>query len=132
MEDSIFTLIIRGDIPSYKVYEDDRFFAFLDIRPIQKGHTLLIPKKQEDYLFDLDDDLLAEMMLCAKKIAHAQKLAFSCKKVGMAVVGLEVAHAHIHLIPINSEGDMQLSGEKKEFLPQEMEQIAQSICTHLL
>lgn len=127
MQDSIFTRIIKGEIPSYKVYEDDRFYAFLDIRPVQKGHTLLIPKKQEDYLFDLEDALLADMILCAKRLALAIREAYPCKKVGMAVMGMEVDHAHIHLVPINSDGDMHFAQAKKEFTPEEMATIAEKI-----
>ena len=103
---TIFTKIVRGDIPSYKIYEDEHFYAFLDISPMAKGHTLLIPKKEVDYLFDLDDKTLSQMIVLSKKIAKAIEKAIECNRVGVMVVGLEVPHAHIHLIPIESEGDM--------------------------
>src|SRR5664279_5329590 len=103
---TIFTKIIRGEIPSYKIAEDERFFAFLDINPLAKGHTLVVPKKETDYIFDIDDDDLGDMMIFAKKLAHAIEKVVPCKKVGIAVIGLEVPHAHIHLIPINDIGDI--------------------------
>ena len=106
---TIFSRIIAGEIPSYKVAEDDRFYAFLDIRPMSKGHTLVVPKQETDYLFDLDDALLGEMAVFAKKVAKAIEKAIPCKRVGMMVIGLEVPHAHIHLIPIQKEGDMSLA-----------------------
>ena len=102
---TIFTKIIKGEIPSYKVAEDDRYYAFLDINPLQKGHTLVIPKLPEpeaDYIFDLDDELLAGMMVFAKKVARGLKEATGCKRVGVAVLGMEVNHVHIHLVPMNS------------------------------
>ena len=100
---SIFTRIVAGEIPSYKIAENEQFYAFLDINPLQKGHTLVIPKREVDYIFDLEDEELAAMHLFAKKIANAIRKTFDCKKVGVAVLGLEVPHAHIHLIPINKE-----------------------------
>ena len=103
---TIFSKIIAGEIPSYKVAEDEKFFAFLDINPITWGHTLVVPKKETDYLFDIDDSDLGEMMVFAKKVASAIKKSFPCRKVGMAVLGLEVPHAHIHLVPLKNEGDM--------------------------
>ena len=103
---TIFSKIIAGEIPSYKVAEDDRFFAFLDINPMAKGHTLVVPKIEVDYLFDLDDELLAEMTLFSKKVAEAIKKSVPCNRVGVLVMGLEVPHAHVHLIPIMKEGDM--------------------------
>jgi len=103
---SIFTKIIQGEIPSYKVAEDEQFFAFLDIRPLAKGHTLVIPKIEEDYIFDLDDDLLADMIIFSKKVGLAIENVVPCKRMGMTVLGLEVPHAHIHLVPINSVYDI--------------------------
>jgi histidine triad (HIT) family protein len=109
---TIFSRIIAGDIPSYKCAEDDRFYAFLDINPVAQGHTLVVPKHEVDYLFDLDDEELAAMTVFAKRVAHAIRTAFPCRKVGMAVLGLEVNHAHIHLIPLTTEGDMDFRKEK--------------------
>lgn len=106
---SIFSRIIEGEIPSFKVAEDDNFYAFLDINPIQPGHTLVVPKKEVDYIFDLDDTTLGDMAKFAKKVAKAISNVIPCKKVGMAVVGLEVPHAHIHLVPLQSEGDLDFS-----------------------
>lgn len=124
---SIFTKIIKGEIPCYKIAEDDRFFAFLDINPLAKGHTLVIPKQEVDYLFDLDDQLLADMNVFAKKIAIAQKKVISCKRVGVAVLGLEVPHAHVHLIPMNSEADVNFSNPKLKLTTEEFNTIADSI-----
>ncbi len=121
---SIFSMIVAGDIPSYKVAEDDRHYAFLDINPVGKAHTLVIPKREVDYIFDLTDEEYAALQLFAKKVAAAIKAAVPCKKVGMAVLGLEVPHAHIHLIPINSEGDMNFFKEKLSLPADEMAQIA--------
>src|SRR5690554_1132765 len=103
---SIFTKIVKGEIPSYKIAEDEKFYAFLDINPLAKGHTLVIPKKEVDYIFDLDEELYLGMQAFARKIALALKQAIPCKKVGVAVLGLEVAHAHIHLVPMQSEQDI--------------------------
>lgn len=103
---TIFSKIIAGDIPSYKVAEDDKFYAFLDINPITWGHTLVVPKEETDYIFDLSDKTIGEMMVFSKRVAAAIKEAFPCRKVGMAVLGLEVPHAHIHLVPLQNEGDM--------------------------
>lgn len=119
---TIFSKIIAGEIPSYKVAEDDRYYAFLDINPLQWGHTLVIPKQEVDYIFDLDDDTLAGLQVFAKRVAKAIKKTLPCRKVGMAVLGLEVPHAHIHLVPLQSEGDMDFhkkienpdSGKMKE------------------
>lgn len=124
---TIFSKIIAGDIPSYKVAEDDRFFAFLDIAPMAKGHTLVIPKKEVDYLFDLEDDLLSAMTIFCKKVAVAVKKAIPCTRVGVLVMGLEVPHAHIHLIPIQKEGDMNLGNPKIKLSGEEFQQIAESI-----
>ena len=121
---SIFSKIVSGEIPSYKIAEDSRFFAFLDINPLAEGHTLVIPKQETDYLFDLDDDLYKDLFLFSKKIAIAIKKAFPCKKVGIAVVGLEVAHAHIHLIPLNGIYDIDFKKPKLKFSKEEFEQIS--------
>lgn len=125
--DSIFTKIIKGEIPAQILAEDDRFLAFLDVFPLQKGHTLVIPKAQIDYIFDLEDDLLSDMLVFAKKIARGIKDATNCRRVGVAVIGLEVPHAHVHLIPINKMDDMNFSNPKKKFPPEEMAEIAKSI-----
>ena len=124
---SIFTRIINGEIPSYKVAEDDRFFAFLDINPLVKGHTLVIPKQEVDYIFDLDDEDLAAMHVFAKKVARAIEKAFPCKKVGEAVIGLEVPHAHIHLIPMQKESDMLFSNPKLKLSDEEFKAVAEAI-----
>ena len=124
---TIFSRIIAGEIPSYKCAEDDRFYAFLDINPVAKGHTLVVPKQEVDYLFDLDDDTLAAMTVFAKRVAKAIQQAFPCRKVGMAVLGLEVNHAHIHLIPLQSEGDMDFRKEKLQLPAEEMQAIADKI-----
>lgn len=127
---TIFTRIIKGEIPSYKVAEDDRYYAFLDINPLKKGHTLVIPKLPEpeaDYIFDLDDDLLAGMMVFAKKVAAGIKAATGCKRVGVAVLGMEVNHVHVHLIPLDSEKDMLFSNPKLQLPGAEMATIANSI-----
>lgn len=124
---TIFSKIIAGDIPCYKVAENDKFFAFLDINPLVKGHTLVVPKQEVDYIFDLSDDDLAAMHVFAKSIAVAIKKVIPCKKVGEAVLGLEVPHAHIHLIPITKESDMIFSNSKLKFTEEEMKSIACSI-----
>ena len=124
---SIFSKIVAGEIPSYKVAEDDRFFAFLDINPLVKGHTLVIPKREVDYIFDLDDEELAALHVFAKKVALAVGKAFPCKKVGMAVLGLEVPHAHIHLIPMQSEKDMLFSNPKLQLSANEFVAVAEAI-----
>ncbi|WP_455639367.1 HIT family protein [Parabacteroides sp.] len=121
---TIFSRIVAGEIPCHKVAEDEEFFAFLDINPVAKGHTLVIPKKEIDYLFDLDDALLGRMMAFAKRVAHAQEAAIPCKRVGVAVMGLEVPHAHIHLIPITKESDMYFGGEKLTISQEELASIA--------
>ncbi|MDO5036529.1 MAG: HIT family protein [Porphyromonas sp.] len=124
---TIFSKIIRGEIPSYKVAEDDKFYAFLDINPVQQGHTLVVPKREEDYIFDLSDEELGEMMVFAKRVAGAIKEVTECKKVSLAVVGLEVPHAHIHLIPINSEGDLDFTKARVELTPEEMQELAKKL-----
>ena len=124
---SIFSRIIAGEIPCYKVAENDKFFAFLDINPLVKGHTLVIPKQEVDYIFDLSDEDLAAMHIFAKKVALAIGKAFPCKKVGEAVIGLEVPHAHIHLIPIQSENDVDFHREKLRLTPEEFREIAEKL-----
>lgn len=124
---SIFSKIIAGDIPSYKCAENDRFYAFLDINPLVKGHTLVVPKKETDYIFDMSDEELAAFTVFAKRVAIAIKKAFPCKKVGMAVLGLEVPHAHIHLVPMHSEGDLNFSNPKLKLTDEEFKEIAQKI-----
>ena len=124
---SIFSRIVAGEIPCYKVAEDDKYFAFLDINPLAKGHTLVIPKQEVDYYFDLDDETLAGMTIFAKRIAHKIKEQTGCKKVAMVVLGLEVAHAHIHLIPMNSENDVDFRREKLKLTPEEFAEIASSL-----
>lgn len=124
---SIFTKIVNGEIPSYEIVEDDQFYAFLDIFPLAKGHTLVIPKIEVDYLFDLDDETYLGLQAFAKRLAIALMKAIPCKKVGVAVLGLEVPHAHIHLIPMQSEQDINFANPKKKFTPEEFEEIRQSI-----
>ena len=128
---SIFTKIVNGEIPSYKIAEDENFYAFLDIFPLAKGHTLVIPKKEVDYLFDLDEETYTGLQVFARKIALALKEAIPCKKVGVAVLGLEVPHAHIHLVPMQSEQDINFAKPKKKFTPEEFEEIRQSIIEFL-
>ena len=124
---SIFSRIVAGEIPSYKVAEDDKHYAFLDISPVAPGHTLVIPKKEVDYLFDLADDEYESLQLFAKRVAAAMKSALPCERIGVAVMGLEVPHAHIHLVPINKESDMNFFKEKLSLDPKDMADIAQSI-----
>lgn len=124
---TIFTKIANGEIPSYKCAENEQFYAFLDINPLVKGHTLVIPKREVDYIFDLTDEEIAAMQVFAKHVAIAIKKAFPCIKVGQAVLGLEVPHAHIHLIPMQSEKDMLFSNPKCTFTPEEFQAIADAI-----
>lgn len=127
---TIFSRIINGEIPSYKVAEDEHYYAFLDIHPLQKGHTLVVPKLPEpeaDYIFDLDDDTLAELMLFCKQVAAGIKKATGCKRVGVAVLGMDVNHVHVHLIPLNKEKDMVFTNPKLELPSEEMCTIANSI-----
>lgn len=126
---TIFSKIIAGEIPCYKIAEDDRFFAFLDINPVQPGHTLVIPRQETDYIFDLSDELIGEMMKFSKRVAAAIKQTIPCRKVAMAVLGLEVPHAHIHLIPISSEGDMDFR-HKQEIPADEMAELASRIAAN--
>jgi histidine triad (HIT) family protein len=124
---TIFSKIVQGEIPSYKIAENDKFYAFLDINPLSKGHTLVIPRQEIDYLFDIDDQQIAEMMIFAKKVARGIEKVISCKRVGVAVLGLEVPHAHIHLIPLNSEADINFSNPKLKLSPEEFNSIAEEI-----
>ncbi len=123
----IFSKIAAGEIPSYKCAENDKFYAFLDINPLAKGHTLVIPRREVDYFFDLEDEELGEYQVFAKRVAAAIKEAFPCKKVAQVVLGLEVPHAHIHLIPMNSEADVDFRKETLHLTPEEFEQIAAKI-----
>ena len=127
---TIFSKIINGEIPSYKVAENEKFYAFLDINPLQKGHPLVVPKLAEpeaDYIFDLEDDVLSEMLVFAKQVARGIKGAVACKRVGVAVIGLEVPHVHMHLIPISKEGDMSFANPKMTLPADEMAEIANAI-----
>lgn len=124
---TIFSRIINGEIPCYKIAEDDKFFAFLDINPVNWGHTLVVPKREEDYIFDLGDDELSAMIVFAKRVAKAIKEALPCRKVGVTVLGLEVPHAHIHLVPLKSEGDMDFKHKIDNPDPEKMKQIAQAV-----
>lgn len=128
---TVFSKIIAGEIPSYKIVEDDKFYAFLDINPMAKGHTLVIPKHETDYIFDLDDTLLSEMIVFSKRVAVAIKKAIPCKRVGLMVLGLEVPHAHIHLVPINKEGDLDFSNPKMQFTKEEFAETAEKIFKEL-
>jgi len=124
---SIFTRIINGEIPCYRVAESDRYIAFLDVRPLKAGHTLVVPKTEVDYIFDMDDDSLAGMMLFARKVAKAMKEVIECKRIGVAVIGLEVPHAHIHLIPITRDGDMLFTNPRGPLSAEENERLAKEI-----
>lgn len=128
---TIFSKIIAGDIPCYKIAENDKFFAFLDINPVNWGHTLVVPKKETDYIFDLEDTELADMIIFAKHVAGAIKKALPCRKVGVTVLGLEVPHAHIHLVPIKTEGDMNFAKKINDPDPEKMKQIAAAIVENL-
>lgn len=124
---TLFSKIIAGEISSYKCAENEHFYAFLDINPLAQGHTLVVPKHEVDYLFDLPDEELASLMVFAKQVAAAIRTAFPCRKIGMAVLGLEVNHAHIHLVPLQSEGDLDFRKEKLRLTPEKMQQTADSI-----
>jgi histidine triad (HIT) family protein len=124
---TIFTKIINGEIPSYKIAEDDRYFAFLDINPLKAGHTLVVPKQETDYVFDLDDEKLAGLILFSKKIAAAIKTAFPCNRIGIAVLGLDVPHVHVHLVPMDSMEDINFKKPKLKFTPEEFKAIAEKI-----
>lgn len=124
---TIFTRIIKGEIPSYKIAEDERFYAFLDINPLRAGHTLVVPKQETDYIFDLDDDQLSGLIVFSKKIAAAIREAIPCQRIGVAVLGLEVPHAHIHLVPMDSMEDVNFRNPKLKFTHEEFKNIAKSI-----
>ena len=124
---TIFSKIAAGEIPSYKVAEDENYYAFLDINPLAKGHTLVIPKKEVDYIFDLDDATYEGLWAFAKKVAAGIKTAIPCKRVGVAVLGMEVPHAHIHLVPLQKEGDLNFRNKKLSLTPEEFQEIAQKI-----
>lgn len=128
---SIFTRIINGEIPCYRIAEDDRFIAFLDVRPLKPGHTLVVPKNEVDYIFDLDEATLAGMMLFAQKVAKAMKEVIECKRIGVAVIGLEVPHAHIHLVPLTRETDLLFTNPRLSLSPEEYESMAKSINDHI-
>ena len=128
---SIFSRIVAGDIPCYKIAEDENYFAFLDINPLQKGHTLVIPKHEVDYIFDLSDEEIAGLQVFAKKVAIAIRKAIPCVKVGQCVLGLEVPHAHIHLVPMQSEADMRFTNSHLTLTPEEFNEIAESIRTQV-
>ena len=129
---SIFSKIVNGEIPAYRVAEDENYLAFLDIFPVAKGHTLVIPKKEIDYLFDLDDELYAGLQLFAKKVATGLKKAIPCLKVGVLVLGLEVPHAHIHLIPMQNEADVLNFSKKQKFSPEEFQKIKELVSENIL
>lgn len=124
---SIFSKIVAGEIPSYKIAENDKYYAFLDINPLAAGHTLVIPKQEVDYFYDLDDDTLSGMIIFAKEIAQKLKEVTACKKVATVVLGLEIAHAHIHLIPMNNESDVDFHREKLKLTPEEFQEIANKL-----
>jgi len=129
---TIFTKIIKGEIPCYKIAEDDRYFAFLDINPLKAGHTLVVPKQETDYVFDLDDENLAGLIQFSKKVAAAVRSAIPCKRIGVAILGLEVPHAHIHLVPMNSMEDVNFRNPKIKFSPEEFKETAQKIREKLI
>jgi histidine triad (HIT) family protein len=124
---SIFTRIINGEIPCYKIAEDDRYFAFLDINPLREGHTLVVPKQETNYIFDLDDETIAGMLVFSKKIAAAIQAAIPCKRIGVAILGLEVPHAHIHLVPMNSMEDVNFRNPKLKFTPEQFKVTTEKI-----
>jgi len=128
---TIFSKIVQGEIPSYKIAENERYYAFLDINPLAKGHTLVIPKKETNYIFDIDDKDLADMMVFAKKVAKAIALVVPCKRVGVAVLGLEVPHAHIHLVPINTVYDIDFKQPKLKLSSEEFQEIAKAIAAKI-
>ena len=128
---TIFSRIVKGEIPCYKIDEDNQFFAFMDINPVSVGHTLVIPKREDDYIFNLEDDELGAMMVFAKKVAKAIEKAVPCKRIGVAVIGLEVPHAHIHLIPISQEGDMDFKKEHVHLSDEEFREVQKRIVEQL-
>jgi histidine triad (HIT) family protein len=129
---SLFSKIVSGEIPCYKIAENDKFLAFLDINPLVKGHTLIIPKKEIDYIFDIEDDLYKELFMFAKKVAHSIKKCCNCERVGMAVIGLEVPHAHIHLVPMKSIYDINFSNPKLKLSSDELKMIAERIASKVV
>ncbi|HKK42833.1 MAG TPA: HIT family protein [Bacteroidales bacterium] len=129
---TIFTKIIKGEIPCYKIAEDENFFAFLDINPLRKGHTLVVPKEETDYIFDLSDDTLAAMILFSRKVATAIRSVIPCNRIGIAVIGLEVPHAHIHLVPMDSMDDINFRNPKLSLEPEEFSKIAESISSRVV
>jgi len=129
---TIFTRIINGEIPCYKIAENERCFAFLDINPLKKGHTLVVPKQETDYIYDLDDDYLAGLFVFSKKVAGAIKAAYPCNRIGIAVLGLEVPHAHIHLVPMDSLEDINFRNPKLKLSPEEFSEIAEKIRAKIL
>ncbi len=128
---SVFTRIIKGEIPCYKIAEDDNYFAFLDINPLKKGHTLVVPKKEEDYIYDLNDDIIAGMMVFSKKVAGAIEKVVPCNRIGIVVLGLEVPHAHMHLIPIDSEADVKFSNPRVKLTDTEFRELAEKIAAEV-
>ena len=124
---TIFSKIVKGEIPCYRIAEDEHFLAFLDVNPLVKGHTLVIPKKEQDYLFDIEDESFVDLHLFAKKVAVQLKAKIACKRIGVAVIGLEVPHAHIHLIPLNTIDDMNFSQEKLKISPLELAELAEEL-----
>jgi len=128
---TLFSKIVSGEIPCYKIAEDSNCFAFLDINPLAMGHTLVIPKKEIDYIFDVDDQLLSGLILFSKKIARALETAIPCKRIGIAVIGLEVPHAHVHLIPLNTMSDINFTRPKLVVSKEELQQTAEKIISHL-
>ena len=124
---TLFSRIIKGEIPCHKIAEDDRYFAFLDINPLKAGHTLVVPKQETDYIFDLDDKILSGLVLFSKEVAVAIKHAFPCNRIGVAVLGLEIPHVHIHLVPMDSMEDVNFRNPKLKFTPEEFKQIAEKI-----
>jgi len=129
---TLFTRIIKGEIPSYKIAEDDRYYAFLDINPLKAGHTLVVTKQETDYIFDLDDEQLKGMIVFSKKVAAAIKAAFPCNRIGIAVLGLEIPHTHIHLVPMDSMEDVNFRNPKLKFTPEEYREIAEKIRSKLI
>ncbi len=129
---SLFTKIVKGEIPSYKIAEDENCYAFLDIAPLALGHTLVIPKREVDYIFDLEDEELAHLHLFAKKVAKAIRSVIECKKVGVAVIGLDVPHAHIHLVPLQQVGDLNFAKPKLEPAPEKMKEISEAVAAEFL
>jgi histidine triad (HIT) family protein len=128
---SIFTRIINGEIPCFKVAEDDRFIAFLDVRPLKPGHTLVVPKKEVDYIFDLDEETLADMMVFARRVALAMKEVIDCRRIGVAVLGLEVPHAHVHLVPLTRETDLLFTNPRVSVTEEENRRLAKAISDHV-